>query len=159
MNEPGPTIREAMLDDLPAVIRIEQESFPDPWSAESFETSLALDRMRFLVASGAGTGDAGSGEVLAYVIALVLLDEAEIADIAVSSAARCRGIGGRLLDAVMADLIGRGVRTLFLEVRVSNTPARALYESRSFREVGRRRGYYRLPTEDALVLRREIGPT
>ncbi len=151
-------IRPASEIDLPGVLRIERESFSDPWSAESFETSLALDRMHFLVADGAGIGEGGGSEVLGYVIALVVLDEAEIANIAVSASARCRGIGGQLLDAMVADLVQQAVQKVYLEVRESNVAARALYESRDFREVGRRRGYYRQPSEDALVLKREIGP-
>ena len=153
--------------DLPAIIRIERESFADPWSRESFVSSLEVERMRFLVAEeraeeraeGSVDGKAGDSRVLGYVIALVLSDEAEIADLAVASSARRRGIGGLLLDRVSDEVARRGVRSLYLEVRESNLGARALYESRSFRQVGRRRRYYRQPTEDALLLRRDLGPT
>jgi [ribosomal protein S18]-alanine N-acetyltransferase len=60
---------------------------------------------------------------------------------------------------VLAELTEDGVRAVYLEVRESNQRARTLYESSGFDSVGRRRGYYRHPLEDALVLRREIGPT
>ena len=59
-----------------------------------------------------------------------------------------------MLDAVLIDLGGKGVRMAFLEVRESNSAARKLYDSRGFREIGRRRNYYRRPVEDALVMRR-----
>lgn len=157
MSERTLVVREASEEDLSAVLRIERESFADPWSAESFETSLALDRMHFLVADGAGKGAGGGPDVQGYVIALEVLDEAEIVDIAVAAEARCRGVGGQLLDAAVADLTGHGVRAVYLEVREGNVAARALYLSRHFREVGRRRGYYQQPPEDALVLKREIG--
>jgi len=61
-----------------------------------------------------------------------------------------------MLDAVLIELGHRGVRAAFLEVRESNTAARALYGSRGFREIGRRKNYYRRPVEDALVMRRII---
>ena len=58
---------------------------------------------------------------------------------------------------MMEVLVAAGVRSLYLEVRESNVAARALYDSEGFAAVGRRRGYYRNPLEDALLLRREIG--
>ena len=157
------TVRGARESDLEAVLRIERASFADPWSLESFRTALDLDRMRFLVADSTigGSADAdgvgGPAQVVGYVVALLLADEAEIADIAVSPEARGSGIGGRLLDQASDDAAQRGVRSLYLEVRESNVAARALYESRSFAHVGRRRGYYQHPNEDALIMRRDLG--
>jgi ribosomal-protein-alanine N-acetyltransferase len=147
-------IRPADESDIPDVIRIERASFADPWSAESFVSSLDLGRMRFLVAE-----EAGDSKLLGYVIALVLSDEAEIADLAVATDARRRGIGGLLLDRMTELVMQQGVRWMYLEVRESNVAARALYESRSFIQVGRRKGYYRHPSEDALLLKRDLVPT
>jgi ribosomal-protein-alanine acetyltransferase len=137
------------MGDLDAVVAIECASFADPWTAESFVSVLGLPHMRFLVAE---EGD----ELLGYVVAMVVADEGEIADLAVAPAARRRGIGGLLLDRVAGDAAQRGTRSLYLEVRESNSGARALYESRGFVAVGRRRGYYQHPREDALLLRREV---
>lgn len=163
LNSPPPTLRPAQSADLEAIHRIECDSFADPWSRASFASSMSLDRILFLVAEGAGgkggEGGAGSAGILGYVVALLLFDEAEIANLAVAREARCRGIGGMLLDRAVADAVNGGVRSLYLEVRESNAAARALYHSRSFAEVGRRRGYYRHPVEDALVLKRDLGPT
>jgi ribosomal-protein-alanine N-acetyltransferase len=155
-------IRPAEQYDIPEVLRIERASFADPWSADSFMTSLELDRMRFLVAEERREGngsETGDGMLLGYVIALMLAEEAEVADLAVSANARRRGIGGLLLDRVTDELEQRGVRSVYLEVRESNAAARALYESRAFRQVGRRRGYYHHPPEDALLLKRDLVPT
>ena len=156
-------VRSAVEMDVAAIVRIERDSFADPWSRESFLSSLELERMQFLVAEerreGTGEKEAGEPAVLGYVIALVLSDEAEVADLAVAPDARRRGIGGLLLDRVVEEVARRGVRSVYLEVRESNASARALYESRSFRQVGIRRGYYRHPPEDALLLRRDLGPT
>ena len=137
-------VRRAEARDIPAILRIERSSFADPWSADAFINTLFRDRMRFLAAvdqSGVIEGGAGGPSVVGYVIALLLTDEAEIADLAVALAARGRGVGGLLLDEVTAEVAGEGARALFLEVRESNQAARALYESRSFKQVGRRKGY------------------
>jgi [ribosomal protein S18]-alanine N-acetyltransferase len=155
-------IRHAARDDLAGMLRIEQASFADPWTVESLATALSLERMRVLVAESDGkgkqSGDAPPG-LLGYVVALVVGLEAEIADLAVAPEARRLGIGRALLERAIAELRQAAVRTIYLEVRESNLAARTLYEANGFESVGRRRGYYRSPVEDALVLRREIGPT
>lgn len=157
------TIRSARHPDLEAILGIERDSFADPWSRKSFEAVLGLERMRVLVAEHADgeerTGDSGGRRIVGYVVSLLLLDEAEIADLAVAPAARRCGVGGRLLERMIAEVARERVCTLFLEVRESNSAARALYASQSFLPVGRRRGYYRHPVEDALLLRRELAPT
>ena len=158
-------VRVAKVRDLPAVAEIESASFSDPWTMDAFVSVLALPHMRFYVAeaaSGSAGGHpvAGSGAVglLGYVVAMFVGDEAEVADLAVSPSARRHGIGGRLLDRVTEDAVGAGVGTMYLEVRESNRPAISVYESRGFRAVGRRPGYYQRPAEDALVLRRDLAP-
>ena len=155
-------IRRAVRADLASMLLIEQASFADPWTVDSLATALSLERMRVLVAESVGEGndggDAAAG-LLGYVVALVMGPEAEIADLAVAPRARRRGVGRALLGRVLAELGEAGVRTVYLEVRESNQAARTLYEANGFGSIGRRRGYYRQPVEDALVLRREIGPT
>ena len=148
-------IRSARETDIPEVVEIERASFADPWSADSFLTSLRPERMHFLVAEES----AGDALVIGYVIALMIGEEAEIADLAVTPHARRRGVGPMLLDRVASDLTSSGVRTLFLEVRESNVSAQRLYASRSFKPVGRRPRYYQSPVEDALILRRDLAPT
>jgi ribosomal-protein-alanine N-acetyltransferase len=155
-------IRRAVRADLAAMLRIEQASFSDPWTVDSLATALSLERMRVLVAESAERGRVPGGvapEVVGYVVALVVGPESEIADLAVAPDARRQGIGRALLAGVLAELRAAAVRTVYLEVRESNRAARTLYEAYGFASVGRRRGYYRSPVEDALVLRREIGPT
>jgi len=84
------------------------------------------------------------------------VDEAEIANLAVSDDARRGGIGARLLDHAIEAARDRKSRVVFLEVRESNAAARALYSSRGFEVAARRSKYYRKPVEDALVLRRAL---
>ena len=155
------TIRPCAPADLVAVANIERDSFSDPWSYETFSATLALRHMRFLVAEevGPGVGRRGGGRSLVgYVVALVMGDEGEVADVAVAPFARRRGVARLLLERMSADVMEGGVRALYLEVRESNRPARALYDALGFAQVGRRRGYYQHPSEDALLLRRDLGP-
>ena len=144
-------IRHAKADDLGRVGDIEQLSFTDPWSRQSFRALVGDDRVLFAVA------DVQPGEVAGYVVTWFVADEAEIANLAVTPDGRRHGVGAALLDAAVAEALRRGVRQIFLEVRESNVAARALYEGRGFSVMGRRRRYYRHPDEDALVLRRAIG--
>jgi ribosomal-protein-alanine N-acetyltransferase len=152
----GITVRWAARRDLADIVRIERESFSDPWTADSFEQAMWAERMRVLVAEEQRGAGAGGTTLVGYVLALQLGPEGEIADLAVAPDARRRGVGGALLDRISVELQGEGVRALFLEVRESNAAARALYESRGFAPVGRRRGYYLHPREDALLLRRDL---
>ena len=81
------------------------------------------------------------------------LGETEILNIAVAETGRRQGVATKLLQARLNEV---GTRVVFLEVRESNSAARAFYEQLGFRETGRRRGYYSNPGEDAIVLRRDI---
>jgi [ribosomal protein S18]-alanine N-acetyltransferase len=143
----GPALRAHIAE----VAAIEEACFSDPWSEGSFRQALDNPGVFFRVATeGAG------GPVAGYVVAWFAADEGEIANVAVAPSARGRGIGGLLLDAAIAAAAERGAQALYLDVRESNARARALYDSRGFVEVGRRRRYYRRPAEDAIVLRRGI---
>jgi ribosomal-protein-alanine N-acetyltransferase len=149
------TVREATVADLPDVHRLEKACFSDPWDEASIAAALTLPHMRSWVAErGEGSGQ----EVVGYVIGLMLGPESEVADLAVAPEYRGQGIGGLLLDHLLLSSAREQVEVVFLEVRESNSSARALYRSRGFREVGSRRAYYRNPVEDALLLRRDIGP-
>ncbi len=126
---------------------IEQSVFADPWSTQDFRDCLSSDAL-FRVAE---TRDCVAG----YVVALDAADEGEILNLAVAPGGRRRGLGRALVLEVLDALAGRGVRQVYLEVRESNAPARALYAAHGFTEVGRRKQYYRRPVEDAIVLRRD----
>jgi ribosomal-protein-alanine N-acetyltransferase len=140
-------IRAASSADIGAVAAIEAGAFSDPWSPAAFRTYL--DHL-FLVADA-------DGAVLGYLVAWASGSEAEILNLAVRPTARRRGVGRILLWDALGRLAAAGVSSVFLEVRPSNVAARALYAGAGFREVGIRRGYYRAPPEDALVLRRDGG--
>ena len=146
--EHGALLRRARESDLPAILGIERVSFTDPWSRSSFTALLEQPRVYFVVALDTG------GTLLGYTIAWFVLDEAELANLAVAPDARGRGIGTLLLRGALEAVAARGCTSMYLEVRASNVPALALYTSHGFVEISRRKAYYKKPIEDALVLRR-----
>ena len=139
--------------DLPEVVARERGCYADPWPASAFSALPDNARVFFRV-----TRDEVRGGITGYVVAWYVLDEGELANLAVAPAYRRQGIGTALLDATLTDAAARGVGQLYLEVRESNQSARRLYASRGFEEVSRRKGYYRTPLEDALILRRTLKP-
>ena len=140
-------IRAALPADAAEIADAEARCFTDPWSRAGLE-ELFENRLSFgLVA------EAFQGGLAGYLFARVIVDEAEILNLAVIPEYRTEGLGGRLLDGAVQTLWERGARSVFLEVRDSNHVARALYEGRGFRLVGVRADYYRAPREQALVYR------
>lgn len=144
-------LRPATDADLNEVVQIERSCFADPWTEESFRRLLAGHSAIFQV-----VGYPPNFGVVGYVIAFAIGEDAELLNIAVHPTHRGKGLAGQMLDAVLIELGARGVKNAFLEVRESNAAARALYGSRGFAEIGRRRNYYRRPVEDALVMRRML---
>jgi ribosomal-protein-alanine N-acetyltransferase len=140
-------IRAASSADLAAVAAIEAAAFGDPWSLANFRAHLS-DLFLVAVADGA---------VIGYLVAWSVGPEGEILNVAVASTARRRGAAQALLGEALTRLGAVGVSSVYLEVRRSNVAARALYASAGFHEAAVRRGYYRSPREDALVLRRDGG--
>ena len=146
------TIEPATVADLPAIAAIEAEAFSDPWSEQSFRDAMDHPAVYFACARRDG------GEVDGYVVAWFAADQGEIANLAVAPATWGLGTGKALLDGALDAAAQQGIEAVYLEVRDSNDRARRLYQSRGFEEVGRRRGYYRHPDEDAIVLRRSLSP-
>jgi ribosomal-protein-alanine N-acetyltransferase len=146
----GVTVRVAVAADLPAVMLIEQASFTDPWSLQAYRELLTAPYALFQIAEDA------SGTIVGHAVSYFAADEAELGTIAVAEEARRRGAGWALLGAAIAACRDRAAAHLYLEVRASNASAQAMYQRAGFVEVGRRRGYYNHPVEDAIVMRCEI---
>ena len=139
-------------DHLESLERLERICFSRPWSRKMLAEELENQCAAFLVAEDAVTGD-----VLGYAGLLVAADEGYITNVAVFPAYRRRGVAGQLLKVFCDFAAGRHLAFLTLEVRPSNEAAIALYQSFGFTERGRRRSYYDLPREDALILTRDFG--
>ncbi len=140
-------LRPATREDLDDIVGVERASFSDPWSAGSFASALGEPTEYVAVAEGP------DGRAAGFVVLRVVGGAGEILDVAVSPALRGQGAGRALLSHALAEARRRGAREVFLEVRESNGVAIALYASFGFAPIGRRKRYYRDPTEDALVLR------
>jgi len=133
-------------------VRIEQVSFPTPWSYDAFISELKLRNTKALVA----LLSAEEGErVAGYILGRFAADEMEITNLAVHPELRRRGIARALLWHLVERVRSRGIKKIFLEVRENNKPAIRLYEKFGFKKVGIRRGYYVDTGEDALVMRLE----
>ena len=146
-----PAIVEARAADAGALARVHQAAFAHGWSESEFERLLADRTTVCHVARASG----GTGEVLAFAISRVAMDEAEILMVAVSPRAQGRGLGNRLLTRHLGRLAARGARQVFLEVDEGNEPANKLYRHAGFEPAGRRPGYYEKPggSAAALILR------
>ena len=130
------------------VAALEKVCFSDPWSESSVDSELENSLSCWLVALDGET-------VAGYVGSQTVMDETDMMNVAVHPDFRRQGVARVLILALIGELRKRGSRCLTLEVRASNDPARALYESLGFAHVGTRRNYYQNPKEDALILRKE----
>jgi ribosomal-protein-alanine N-acetyltransferase len=141
---------EAMrLADIPEVQAIERASFTSPWPPQAYRSELETNRLAMYLV---GRMD---GQVVAYAGVWLMVDEAHITTFAVHPAWRRRRIGERLLLTVLDLSLERRAREATLEVRLSNLPARRLYEKYGFRPVGLRPRYYTDNGEDALIMTTE----
>ena len=91
-------------------------------------------------------------EVIGYIGMKVVLDEADITNVAVLPAYRKKGIAGKLLEQLLDEARQQGIYSIYLEVRDSNAAAITLYKHAGFKEVGKRKNYYEHPQEDARLM-------
>ena len=140
------TIRAAERRDVPALVRIEDEAFPEPWSRAMLLDEIArLESRRYSVAVEAG-------RIVGYLGLMFVADEVHVNTIATAPGEEGRGIATSLLEEALAAARERGARRATLEVAVSNERAQALYRRFGFAPVGVRKRYYERTGEDALVL-------
>lgn len=130
------------------IAALEKICFSEPWSVNSIASELGNPLSLWLVAEV-------DGALAGYIGSQSVLGESDVMNVAVSPDYRRQGIGEALVLALVEELKKHGNHCLSLEVRLSNAPARSLYEKLGFAEVGRRPNYYRNPKEDALILRKE----
>jgi ribosomal-protein-alanine N-acetyltransferase len=138
-------------EDVDAVVSIETEAFSSPWSRETFLDLVDQPGLEFLVMEDRDAG------VIGYAVLWCVLDQGELANMAVTPSLRGRGLGTFLLSRVLEIARERCVETVYLEVRASNETAARLYTRFGFSDVGVRRGYYQHPKEDARLMMTTLG--
>jgi [ribosomal protein S18]-alanine N-acetyltransferase len=160
-------VRSATVADIPAMLDLERQCpAAAHWSRQQYEdlflTHEDLPRRLVLVlesADGDGRGAAyrlespASSRVLGFLIASQIGPEWELENIVVAPASRRKGLATRLFTTLLARARETNSQRVFLEVRESNQPARALYVRLGFEESGRRKLYYANPQEDAILYR------
>jgi ribosomal-protein-alanine N-acetyltransferase len=134
------------LDDVPAVVDLDQKSFSLPWPERSFRFELTDNP-----ASRCWVAEVDE-KIVGMIVVWLIVDEAHVATIATHPDFRRMGIAKRLLSHVLQKLIEQGARSSFLEVRESNLPAQELYRKFGYEETGRRRRYYKDNDEDAILM-------
>lgn len=138
-------INDAERRHIVQLEELEKECFSTPWTIEQLESQLPDGQHQFLVAES-------GGEVLGYVGMMYVLDEGYISNVAVGSKHRRKGIADALISELMSRADKLELAFVTLEVRAGNTAALALYKKHGFVYVGRRKNYYDLPREDAILM-------
>ena len=166
-NDYPVTIRFATRHDIPAITNLERTcSTAAHWTEEQYRQAVSPasgDAERFVVVAEAASAAATTAQsrdprpgIVGFLVALHLAPEWELENIVVAPAARRKGIGRQLLDALLSTARTTNSDSIFLEVRESNSAARKLYEAAGFQATGRRRSYYADPAEEAILYRRTL---
>lgn len=142
-------IREWTSKDNLRITELEKLCFEFPWTYEMIEQTQSQKNFFGVVAQI-------QEQVVGYAGAIYSCDTADVALVAVDPNYRKQGIGESIVNALIAQLIKIGIKSVFLEVRASNEPAKALYAKCGFVPVGVRKRYYE-NAEDAIVMIMVIG--
>lgn len=141
------TIDKMTLEDLDQVLAIEGESFSTPWSRRAFEMEVnGQNEYAYYLVARCGE------QILGYLGAWLIVNEAHITNIAVKSSARRQGIGEQLMGFFFNQATCRNIDAVTLEVRASNHSAQKLYRKLGFKDMGIRPKYYQDNQEDALIM-------
>ncbi|HNZ56824.1 MAG TPA: ribosomal protein S18-alanine N-acetyltransferase [Methylophilaceae bacterium] len=132
--QPNVTLRPMQQDDLDAIMQIEPQIYPYPWSRGNFCDSLNSGYSAWVMQA--------QEKIIGYALLMMVLDEAHLLNLSVAKSHQQKGLGRYLLAHMIAVAKKYKAATMFLEVRPSNVSAIALYESVGFNEMAIRRGYY-----------------
>lgn len=139
--------RRMTPDDVEAVYAIEVATFPAPWTLDSFHYEMRENQFsHYIVAYN------DNEKIIGFCGMWIVIDSAQITNVAVLTEARGLGIGEGLMREAMKAAKNAGAETMSLEVRVTNTVAQNLYRKLQFQDGGIRKGYYTDNGEDALVM-------
>jgi [ribosomal protein S18]-alanine N-acetyltransferase len=150
---PAYHIREMTPEDVPAVMDIERDSFPVPWSEPLMRALLMMPETMICLVAEAG------GRICGYVTAAVGYEELHVLSIAMSPGTRGSGGADMLLAGAIERGRPRGCLAVILEVRENNERAQRFYRRHGFRTIGRRPRYYADSGEDAILLQKDIEET
>ena len=131
---------------IPQIEEIEKLCFSVPWTRDQLCSQLHDAQHECIAALD------GEDNVLGYVGMMCVLDEGYISNVAVHPKVRRHGLADKLIDELLSRARGRSLAFVTLEVRAGNEPAIALYRKHGFLPVGRRKNYYSLPREDAILM-------
>ena len=133
------SLRPATSDDFPQILKIENLSYPEPWTPVQFEAELALPYSRFLVL----TDDETDEFVLGYIVYWVQVEGVSLLNVSVHPEWRGLGNAERLMRAMINEAVRNEIPKVILEVRPSNTGAIQLYESLGFKRTHERKSFYK----------------
>lgn len=150
------TISPMTEHDLLEVVEIEQQSGLSPWGWDAYHRELQSSDRGLMWVARLDSNSARDRSLAGYVVGRLAADELHINNIAVREDYRRAGIATALLSRVLTEAKGYRAVRAFLEVRAGNRVAQALYENCGFCAVGRRRGYYSNPIEDAIIMSVEV---
>ena len=139
------TYRYATEADIDAIVAIEQAAMSSPWRSADYREAINSDHAFIVVAED-------DADIAGFAVFYLTPPESELPDIVVAESYRGKGLGKTLLLEAISRLRPRDIDTVYLEVRVSNTPARALYSHIGFEEIGKRKYFYSDPVEDAICM-------
>lgn len=148
-------IREMTLEDIPQAVVIEKECFSLPWSEKSFQESIVREDTIFLVCEELDF-QSNLSVITGYIGMYVSFEEADITNVAIHPSCRKKGYGEALVSIAKKKAKEKQVEKIFLEVRVSNVPAIALYQKAGFENLGVRKNFYDHPKEDAYIMSCDI---
>jgi ribosomal-protein-alanine N-acetyltransferase len=136
--------------DLVDVVEIEETSGLNRWGYDAYRRELFTNPNSIMIVARNLVPGPG---VLGFFAGWIVEDELHVNNVAAHRDYRRMGVGRSLMEAAVDEARRRGVSEVLLEVRASNEGAQRMYRNLGFSFVGRRRDYYRLPTEDALVMK------
>lgn len=147
-------LQPMQLADVPEVLAIEREVYALPWSEGNFIDSMAAGYLAYVLRPVPSLREINT-PILGYFLAMKGFEEMHLLNISVSASCQGQGLARQMLDALCRLCAEQGCPQLWLEVRLSNQRARAVYQRYGFSEVGLRRGYYPVlqgPREDACLM-------
>ncbi|MFZ2315382.1 MAG: ribosomal protein S18-alanine N-acetyltransferase [Gammaproteobacteria bacterium] len=143
-------LRPLTKSDLPQILVIEQAVHVAPWNMDTFKTCFDAGYVGWVLER--------DKQIIGFIVVSIKVEECHILNIGVPHAYQHQGIGTQLLEHAISEAKKQNAAIVYLEVRVSNAPAIAMYQKMHFYQIGERKNYYPTPAgqEDAFVFARSL---